>query len=116
MIFEVDVEGYIWIKYVYIRFCDGVELCVDIFLLFFVFKGGNKVFVIFNMGLYGKDVFVFEFGLFRMDMYVNMYKFIKLLGLDVCFELLDFIFWVSICFYFFVLIFIFLLRCFYDLI
>lgn len=89
------VEGYTRIKNVYIKLRDGVELCADIFLPLSASEQGNKVPVILNVGPYGKDIPVLEFGLPKTDMYVNMYKLIKPLGPDASFELLDPILWVS---------------------
>ncbi len=94
-----DVEGYTRIKNVYVRLRDGIELCADIFLPFSASKEGKKVPAVLNLGPYGKDIPVMEFGLPRTDMYVNMYKRIKPLGPDACFELLDPLLWVSTAFY-----------------
>ncbi|KAM6506701.1 hypothetical protein FSOLCH5_013676 [Fusarium solani] len=87
------VEGYTRIKNVYIKLRDGVELCADIFLPLSASEQGSKVPVIVNVGPYGKDIPVLEFGLPKTDMYVNMYKLIKPLGPDASFELLDPILW-----------------------
>lgn len=90
-----DVEGYTRIKHVYIAMRDGIELCADVFLPFSASKNGVKVPVICSMGPYGKDIHASVFGLPKTEIYANMYKSIKPLGPDACFELMDPIIWVS---------------------
>lgn len=75
---------------------DDIELCADIFLPFDASTNGEKVPVICSYGPYGKDIHVSEFGLPKTDIYANMYKSIKPLGPDACFELMEPLLWVSI--------------------
>ena len=90
-----DIEGYTRIKNVYIKLRDSIELCADVFLPFSASKDGSKVPVICSLGPYGKDIPVLEFGLPATSKYADMYKRIKPLGPDACFELADPILWVS---------------------
>jgi len=89
-----DVEGYTRIKHVYVAMRDGIELCADIFLPFSASKEGKKVPVICSLGPYGKDIHASKFGLPITDIYANMYKNIKPLGPDACFELVEPLLWV----------------------
>ncbi len=91
-----DVEGYTRIKHVYIPMRDGIELCADIFLPLSSSKDGAKAPVLCSLGPYGKDIHASEFGLPKTDIYANMYKSIKPLGPDACFELPEPMLWVSV--------------------
>lgn len=91
---ETDVDGYTRIKNIYIPMRDGVELCADVFLPLSASKGGEKVPVICSMGPYGKDNHAATFGLPQSPIYAEMYKHIKPLGSDACFELCDPSIWV----------------------
>ncbi|KAF5703326.1 acyl esterase [Fusarium mundagurra] len=84
-----DVEGYTRIKHEFISMRDGVKLCADVFLPFSASKDGQKVPVICSLGPYGKDVHASSFGLPQTHIYAEMYKDIKPLGPDACFELCD---------------------------
>ena len=91
-----DVEGYTRIKNIYVSMRDGVELCADVFLPFSASKDGLKAPVLCSLGPYSKDIHASEFGLPKTDIYANMYKSIKPLGPDACFELTDPMLWVSL--------------------
>ncbi|KAL1960624.1 hypothetical protein VTO42DRAFT_7203 [Malbranchea cinnamomea] len=91
---QSDVEGYTRIKHVYIPMRDGVELCANIFLPFSASKHGEKVPVICTLGAYGKDVHATKFGLPNTPMYSQMFKHIRPLGPDACFELCEPMIWV----------------------
>ncbi|KAG5791714.1 hypothetical protein H9Q69_009249 [Fusarium xylarioides] len=84
-----DVEGYTRIKHEQIPMRDSVKLCADGFLPFSASKDGDKVPVICSLGPYGKDVHASSFGLPQTQIYAEMYKDIKPLGPDACFELCD---------------------------
>ncbi|PYH72186.1 alpha/beta-hydrolase [Aspergillus vadensis CBS 113365] len=86
---ETDVDGYTRIKNIYIPMRDGIELCADVFLPLTASKNGEKVPVICSMGPYGKDNHASTFGLPQSPIYAEMYKHIKPLGPDACFELCD---------------------------
>ncbi|GLA17242.1 hypothetical protein AnigIFM62618_004373 [Aspergillus niger] len=86
---ETDVDGYTRIKNIYIPMRDGVELCADVFLPLSASKDGEKAPVICSMGPYGKDNHAATFGLPQSPIYAEMYKHIKPLGPDACFELCD---------------------------
>ncbi|CAI7673665.1 unnamed protein product [Penicillium pancosmium] len=86
---QTDIEGYTRIKHIYIPMRDGVELCADLFLPFAASKAGEKVPVICSMGPYGKDIHASVFGLPKTPIYAAMYKNIKPLGPDACFELCE---------------------------
>ncbi|KAG4262323.1 hypothetical protein FPRO04_12860 [Fusarium proliferatum] len=88
-----DVEGYTRIKHELIAMRDGVKLCADVFLPFSASKVGEKVPVICSLGPYGKDVHASSFGLPQTDIYTEMYKHIKPLGPDACFELCEPLIW-----------------------
>lgn len=91
-----DVEGYSRIKHIYIPMRDGIQLCADIFLPFSTSKDGQKVPVLCSMGPYGKDIHASEFGLPQTPIYANMYKHIRPLGPDACFELCEPLIWVRV--------------------
>ncbi|KAI5926503.1 Alpha/Beta hydrolase protein [Camillea tinctor] len=88
-----DVDGYSRTKHVYIPMRDGTKLCADLFLPFSASKQGGRVPVICSLGPYGKDVHASTFGLPRTPIYAEMYKHIKPLGPDACFELCDPLVW-----------------------
>ncbi|KAF5646513.1 acyl esterase [Fusarium tjaetaba] len=88
-----DVEGYTRIKHDIIPMRDGVRLCADVFLPFSASKNGKKVPVICSLGPYGKDVHASSFGLPQTHIYAEMYKHIKPLGPDACFELCEPLVW-----------------------
>lgn len=91
---ETDVEGYTRIKNLFIPMRDGVELCADLFLPFSTSKYGQKTPVLCSLGPYGKDTHASVFGLPQTPIYAEMYKHIKPLGPDACFELCDPLIWV----------------------
>ncbi|GKZ37454.1 hypothetical protein AbraIFM66950_009004 [Aspergillus brasiliensis] len=86
---ETDSDGYTRVKNIYIPMRDGIELCADVFLPLSASKHGEKVPVICSMGPYGKDNHASTFGLPQSPIYAEMYKHIKPLGPDACFELCD---------------------------
>ncbi|KAI8670559.1 PepX-C domain-containing protein [Fusarium keratoplasticum] len=90
---ETDVEGYTRIKNLFIPMRDGVELCADLFLPFSTSKYGQKTPVLCSLGPYGKDTHASVFGLPQTPIYAEMYKHIKPLGPDACFELCDPLIW-----------------------
>lgn len=89
---QTDIEGYTRIKHTYIPMRDGLELCADVFLPFSASQDSKKVPVICSMGPYGKDAS--GFGLPKTPIYAEMYKHIKPLGPDACFELCEPSIWV----------------------
>ncbi|KAL4894162.1 alpha/beta-hydrolase [Aspergillus ambiguus] len=86
---EADVHGYTRIKHIYIPMRDGIELCADLFLPPTASKDGEIVPVICSMGPYGKDNHASTFGLPKTTIYAEMYRRIKPLGPDACFELCE---------------------------
>ncbi|RSL69849.1 hypothetical protein CEP53_002079 [Fusarium sp. AF-6] len=90
---ETGVEGYTRIKNLFIPMRDGIELCADLFLPFSASKHGKKVPVLCSLGPYGKDTHASIFGLPQTPIYAEMYKHIKPLGPDACFELCDPLIW-----------------------
>ncbi|KAM0230069.1 hypothetical protein ACHAP5_011458 [Fusarium lateritium] len=88
-----DIEGYTRIKNEVIQMRDGAKLCADVFLPFSSSKEGNKIPVICSLGPYGKDVHASVFGLPQTHIYAEMYKDIKPLGPDACFELCEPLIW-----------------------
>ena len=92
---QADVEGYTRIKHTYIPMRDGIELCADLFLPFSASKNSTNAPVICSMGPYGKDNHASTFGLPRTPIYAEMYKHIKPLGPDACFELCEPSIWVG---------------------
>ncbi|ENH71302.1 hypothetical protein FOC1_g10006159 [Fusarium oxysporum f. sp. cubense race 1] len=84
-----EIEGYTRVKHELIPMRDGVKLCADVFLPFSSSKDGEKVPVICSLGPYGKDVHASSFGLPQTHIYAEMYKHIKPLGPDACFELCE---------------------------
>ncbi|CAG9983862.1 unnamed protein product [Clonostachys byssicola] len=88
-----DVEGYTRVKNEFIAMRDGIRLCADLFLPFSASKDGKKVPVLCSMGPYGKDIHASTFGLPKTPIYANMYKHIKPLGPDSCFELCEPLIW-----------------------
>ncbi|KAF5980770.1 acyl esterase [Fusarium coicis] len=85
--------GYTRIKHEFSPMRDGVKLCADVFLPFSAPKDGQKVPVICSLGPYRKDVHVSSFGLPQIPIYAEMYKDIKPLGPDACFELCEPLLW-----------------------
>ncbi|KAI8720095.1 PepX-C domain-containing protein [Fusarium sp. LHS14.1] len=90
---ETDVEGYTRIKNLIIPMRDGIELCADLFLPFPASKHGKRAPVLCSLGPYGKDTHASGFGLPQTPIYAEMYKHIKPLGPDACFELCDPLIW-----------------------
>ncbi|RMJ15716.1 hypothetical protein CDV36_004632 [Fusarium kuroshium] len=90
---ETGVEGYTRIKNLFIPMRDGIELCANLFLPFSASKHGQKVPVLCSLGSYGKDTHASVFGLPQTPIYAEMYKHIKPLGPDACFELCDPLIW-----------------------
>ncbi|CAI7595501.1 unnamed protein product [Penicillium viridicatum] len=86
---QSEVEGYTRIKHAYIPMRDGIELCADLFLPFSASQDSTKVPVICSMGPYGKDNHAATFGLPQTPIYAELYKHIKPLGPDACFELCE---------------------------
>lgn len=91
-----EEAGYTRLKHVYIRMRDGIELCADVFLPFSASKEGQRVPVLCSLGPYGKDIHAASFGLPKTPIYASMYKEIKPLGPDACFELVEPMIWVSL--------------------
>ena len=91
---STDAHGYTRVKHERIPMRDGIKLCADIFLPFSSSKNGEKVPVICSMGPYGKDIHASKFGLPKTPIYADMYKNIKPLGPDACFELCEPLIWV----------------------
>lgn len=91
---EADVAGYSRVKNVYVPMRDGVKLCADVFLPFSASKKGQKVPVLCSLGPYSKDIHASNFGLPKTHIYADMYKDVKPLGPDACFELCDPLIWV----------------------
>lgn len=91
---ETELEGYTRIKNLFIPMRDGIELCADLFLPLSVGKHGKKAPVLCSLGPYGKDTHASGFGLPQTPIYAEMYKHIKPLGPDACFELCDPLIWV----------------------
>ncbi|KAH7247578.1 Alpha/Beta hydrolase protein [Fusarium redolens] len=90
---STDVDGYTRIKHEFIPMRDGVKLCADLFLPFSSSKYGEKVPVLCSMGPYGKDIHASTFGLPKTPIYAEMYKKIKPLGPDACFEQAEPLIW-----------------------
>ncbi|KAJ4328913.1 hypothetical protein N0V84_000702 [Fusarium piperis] len=90
---ETDIEGYTRIKNLLIPMRDGIELCADLFLPFSASKHEERVPVLCSLGPYGKDIHASVFGLPRTPIYAEMYKHIKPVGPDACFELCDPLIW-----------------------
>ncbi|KAG9500600.1 hypothetical protein J7337_009082 [Fusarium musae] len=88
-----DIGDYTRIKHELIPMRDGVKLCADVFLPFSASKDGQKVPVICSLGPYGKEVHASSFGLPQTPIYAEMYKHIKPLGPDACFELCEPLLW-----------------------
>ncbi|KPM43189.1 hypothetical protein AK830_g3364 [Neonectria ditissima] len=88
-----DVEGYTRIKHRYISMRDGTKLCADLFLPFSASKENKHVPVLCSLGPYGKDIHASNFGLPKTPIYAEMYKHIKPLGPDACFELCEPLVW-----------------------
>lgn len=87
LITQSDVEGYTRIKHAYVPTGDRIELCTDLLLLFSASQDNTKVPVICSMGPSCINNHAATFGLPQTPIYAEMYKQIKPLGPDACFEL-----------------------------